>query len=381
MRSSPERRRVAFLFLGETLLIPHLYPIVEALAAQAPALLITLWVATATHEALLRRWTAALRHGGVRIRRASGFRADPDPRAVAEGRNPTLPNKLMMLARLVPHLLGERVVVCAEQTSLWIPTLAPFLPMRFVKTSHGVGSMSARDDRRRRAAWRTLVPSERERRTYLDRGMAPGRIVATGYVKSGFRQHSHAAAAPLFAEPRPVVLYAPHWQRRRSSWWAWGEEIVRRLAADGRWNLIFAPHQRLAETAPEVRDLMAELAGHPNVHCDLDSFAMVDGSYTDAADLYLGDTSSLVIEYLARPRPCVFLNPWGHAWECDPSYDQWRCGEVVRSLVDLAPALVRAPSHHVLFAALQRDLAQSALGDTSGSAPARAAAEILKALG
>ena len=31
MTSPPPRGKVAFLFLGETLLIPHLYPIVEAL--------------------------------------------------------------------------------------------------------------------------------------------------------------------------------------------------------------------------------------------------------------------------------------------------------------------------------------------------------------
>ena len=36
-------QKVAFLFLGETLLIPHLYPIVEALVAVAPDLPIDLW--------------------------------------------------------------------------------------------------------------------------------------------------------------------------------------------------------------------------------------------------------------------------------------------------------------------------------------------------
>ncbi len=355
---------VAFLFLGETLLIPHLYPIVEALAADGDVA-IDLWVATSVHEQLLTRWSAGL--AGVRIRRVPGFRRLP---AGADGRNPPLPAKIPTLIRLIPHLLRARAVVCAEQTSLWLPRALPFLPP-FVKTSHGVGSMSARDDPRRRAARVMLVPSERERGTYLARGFASDRVIATGYVKSAFRQRSLATLP--FAEPKPVVLYAPHWQRHRSSWWHWGAETVRRIADDGRWNLVFAPHQRLVEGAPEVRQVMTDLAGRPNVHCDIDGFAMVDGSYTAAADLYLGDTSSQVIEFLSRPRPCVFLNAGGVDWRADPSYAQWHCGEVVDDPADLLAALARAPAIHSGFAAEQARFAADSLGDTGGAAPARAA--------
>ena len=44
-------QRVAFLFLGESLLIPPLLPIVDALAELAPALPIDLWVRDAATEA------------------------------------------------------------------------------------------------------------------------------------------------------------------------------------------------------------------------------------------------------------------------------------------------------------------------------------------
>ena len=74
--------------------------------------------------------------------------------AGADGRNPPLPAKIPTLIRLIPHLRRARAVVCAEQTSLWLPRALPFLPP-FVKTSHGVGSMSARDDPRRRAGPRS----------------------------------------------------------------------------------------------------------------------------------------------------------------------------------------------------------------------------------
>ncbi|SFP67201.1 hypothetical protein [Sphingomonas rubra] len=373
---SKRERPIAVLFLGETLLIPHLWPIAAALAAAGAR--VDLWVATGVHEALLTRWSAGM--VGVRIRRAPGFRPLADGSGDgtnngAEGRNPPLPAKIPTLLRLLPRLLGARAVLCAEQTSLWLPRLFPWLPVPFVKTSHGVGSMSARDDPRRRAAALMLVPSERERATYLQRGFSPARVLATGYAKAGFAERTYRALP--FADGKPVVLYAPHWQRHRSSWWDWGDALVRAIAADGRWNLVFAPHQRLAETAPAVRETMAAVAGLPNVHCDLDGFAMVDGSYTAAADIYLGDTSSQVVEFLGRPRPCVFLNPRGVAWQDDPAYAQWACGEVVTAIDAVLPALARAPALHPDFAETQRTFATDSLGDASGDGGARAAAAIL----
>ncbi len=365
-------RKVAFLFLGETLLIPHLYPIVEALAAAEPDLPIELWVSTSMHEALLGGWSEML--PGVRIRRAPGFRTLT---GYDDGRNPPVPAKLPTLLRLLPHLLRTPVVVCAEQTSLWLPAMVP-LRTRFIDTFHGAGSMMARGHWRRRAGWRTLVAAERDRQALIAGGDAPERVVTTGYVKAAFRQRTPAAR--LFADTKPVILYTPHWQAHRSSWWTWGPAVVERIRADGRYNLIFAPHQRLVERAPELRAFVAGLAGAAGVHADLDSFAMVDGSYTAAADLYLGDTSSQVVEYMMRPRPCVFLNALGASWRSDASYAMWEAGDVVESLDALIPAIDRAPIRHDDYAAFQRAFVQTALGDVSGLAPARAAAIVIEAL-
>lgn len=359
---------VAFLFLGETLLIPHLFPVMEALVAAEPALRVDAWVATSMHEALIRNWLGEGTR--VRIRRAPGYR---DLGAWEAGRNPPLPAKLPLLARLAPRLLTTRVVVSAEQTSLWIPALLP-TRARFVNILHGAGSMMNRDDRRRKAAALTIVAAERERQALAAHGVDPAGIAVTGYIKAGFRQRTHASLA--FAHDRPTILYAPHWQRHRSSWWDWGEAAIGAILASGRYNLIFAPHQRLVEKAPDVRAFAATLAGRGDVHVDLDSFAMVDGSYTAAADLYLGDTSSQVIEFLMRPRPCVFLNPAAVAWVDDPAYAQWACGPVVDRLDDLLPTLAAAPARHGDYTAVQTRFATESLGDASGDAPARAAAAI-----
>jgi len=367
------RKKVAFLFLGETLLIPHLFPIVEQLAEIDPGLPIDLWVSTSLHEDMLVTWTVD--YPEVRVRRAPGFR-----RAFANsiaGPSP-LPAKLPMLLRLAPRLARVPVVVCAEQTSLWLPRLVPWFPSRFVKTSHGVGSMSARDDSRRMAAFQTLVPSEQERRTYLDRGMASDRIVATGYVKSAFRQRTPLRS--LFDYERPTILYNPHWQPHRSSWPDWGRSVVDFLSAQTEWNVILAPHQRLVERAPEVRAVLTSVANLPHVHVDLDSFAMVDGSYTSAADLYLGDTSSQLIEFLAKPRPAVFLNPFGRTWEADPNFEMWHAGEVVTDLTTLPAAIARARPSHASFLETQRRIADNALGGTDDLGARRAAKQVLRIL-
>ncbi|HEY8591456.1 MAG TPA: hypothetical protein VIL42_01170 [Sphingomicrobium sp.] len=372
----PSGAPVAFLFLGETLLIPHLYPIVEALAADAPNLPIDCWVATSVHEGLIGGWLAeAGLKERVRVRRVPGFLSLPE---LKRGENPALPPKIPTLLRLLPHLMRARLIVCAEQTSLWLPRMLPFLRRRFIKTSHGVGSMSARDDARRRAAYRMLVPSQREKDTYLVRGFGDEQVVVTGYVKAGFR----ALAEPrrLFADDRPVVVYAPHWQRHRSSWWAWGREIVAMLGGQERFNVILAPHQRLVEKAPDVRDVLAGVAALPHVHVDTDSFSMVDGTYMAAADIYLGDTSSQVVEFLMRPRPCVFLNPDKLDWQATDDHGFWECGEVIDELSQLMAALERAPDEHGRYKELQRSFAADALGDASPAAAHRAAAAIIAAL-
>ena len=371
-RSPPTGRPLAFLFLGETLLIPHLYPILESLARELPAQPIDAWVATATHEALIGRWVREQGLGNVRLRRAPGWRATPDPE---RGANPRLPAKLPMLARLAPRLSRAAAVVCAEQTSLWLPrVLGTRLLPPFIKTSHGVGTMSARDDRRRHAAALTLVPSEAERNTYLSRGMPPERIVATGYVKAAFRHL--ATCKPDFANPRPVILYNPHWQRHRSSWWDWGQQAIERILSSARFNLIFAPHQRLLENATELAGVCDELSRRDDAVCDLDSFAAVDGSYPRAADIYLGDTSSQVLEFLQRPRPACFLNPRGLDWRDDPALAMWKCGEVLSTLDDLVPALENAAAGRLVYGEEQARLVESWLGPADGSGADRAAAAI-----
>ncbi len=80
----------------------------------------------------------------------------------------------------------------------------------------------------------------------------------------------------------------------------------------------------------------------PNIHIDLGSRASTTMAYTDRADIYLGDASSQVYEFLRRPRPCVFLNAHGFPWQSDPNFAHWRAGPVIDDPAELGLALAKA---------------------------------------
>jgi hypothetical protein len=195
----------------------------------------------------------------------------------------------------------------------------------------------------------------------------------------------------LFTEERPVVLYNPHW-RIASSWPLWGERVLRFFAESRDYNLIFAPHVNLFGRVVDPA-LLAPFRGLPNVHVDVDSPRLLDLSYADVADLYLGDASSQLFEFLAlRRRPAVFLDPWGISRGANPPEkavrlgpdgkvalaDGWRCGEVVTELAELAPALARALAAPDAFRAAQDAAVAEQLGVTGEPSGRRAAAAILE---
>ncbi len=100
--------------------------------------------------------------------------------------------------------------------------------------------------------------------------------------------------------------------------------------------------------------------------------------YTEVADVYIGDVSSQVYEFLRRPRPCVFLNFQGVAWEGDDNYAHWRLGQVIRSPKQLGPALDRAFAMQPMFEGPQREALAFSIDETGEAASERQARAILE---
>jgi hypothetical protein len=198
-------------------------------------------------------------------------------------------------------------------------------------------------------------------------------------------------AERLFANARPTVLYNPHW-RVASSWPAWGERILELFAASPDYNLVFAPHVNLFGRRVDA-GVLDRFRGLPNVHLDVDGPRLLDLSYAGAADLYLGDASSQLLEVLAlRRRPCVFLDPHGLSRGSTPDakavrlspigrevlFEGWRCGEVVTRFEELSAAIARALAAPGAFRAPQDAVVADQLGATGAPAGPRGAAAILE---
>ena len=106
----------------------------------------------------------------------------------------------------------------------------------------------------------------------------------------------------------------------------------------------------------------------------------MDSSYVSAASIYVGDVSSQVYEFIATPRPCVFLNAHHVDWRNDPNYVHWHLGDVVDDPSQLMSVIAAASERHSLYRERQEDLASATLGDRSGSPSQRAADAVLRFL-
>ena len=95
----------------------------------------------------------------------------------------------------------------------------------------------------------------------------------------------------------------------------------------------------------------------PNVHIDTGSLASIDITYTDAADIDLGNVSNRVYEFPLKPRPCILLNAHNVAgWGRDEGCRFWYAGEIVNDVAALPSALARAHGLHLRYAGIRKRL-------------------------
>src|ERR1700752_1236076 len=69
-------------------------------------------------------------------------------------------------------------------------------------------------------------------------------------------------------------------------------------------------------------------------------------TYTDLANVYVGDVSSQVYEFLRPPRPCLFLNTYRVEHAGKANYAHWAAGPVIDDLRQLEFALRFAIDAH-----------------------------------
>lgn len=284
------------------------------------------------------------------------------------------------------------VLVVAEKTSLILRTRYGLKRLKILHTRHGAGDRAIGFDRASAGFDHVLVSGAKVRdRLVNETGLAPERLSIVGYPK--FDLFADEQWEPPFpVVDRPIVLYNPHVSPHLSSWYDMGVEVLDWFASQSRYNLIFAPHVMLFERpfAVTVDKLRIDRPGRipeairraPSIHVDLGSRLSTTMAYLNRADIYLGDVSSQVYEFLVRPRPCVFLNPHRFDWTGDPNFAVWSAGPVIDNVSELGPALERAQAEQeTRFAPIQRELFAYSLDLTDVPSSTRAAAAIARAAG
>ena len=282
-------------------------------------------------------------------------------------------------------------LVVAEKTSLLLKTHYGLNDLKIIHTRHGAGDRAIGFNRHSAQFDHVLVSGTKIRQRLIrEAGVAPERMSLIGYPKFDLMPDP-APRLPFQDNGKPTVLYNPHPSPHLSSWYAQGRAVLEHFLRDDRYNLIFAPHvmlfhRRFVVTIDKFRVDRAgaidqRFRDAPNILVDLGSAASTDMTYTAAADIYLGDVSSQVYEFLYRPRPCLFLDAHATRWAGDANYAHWQAGEVVTDTQGLGAALDRAVAQHDLYRPVQRALFQRSFELTAERSAVRAARAVMSVLG
>lgn len=342
-------KKVCFLYIAQTHQILHSLSIAIELARNWPQFQVDLAATSPAHLDYIEEALAKL--GGAPVRpRLLG------PRWLREfhpGEASTPPKAAMLLANL-RVFAGYDAVVAPERTTALIRRLGVKRPL-LVYTQHGAGDRGGPFEPRLGVFDLVMAAGPKQRDRMVPAFVRPENCAMVGYPKFDMVEALSPHPRSPFADDRPVVVYNPHFDPRLSSWPRWGLEVIEQIADDGRFNLIFAPHVRLFDqpAAPDHTPLQ-RFEGHPRVHVDLGGPAAIDMTYTRVADVYLGDVSSQIYEFLRTPRPAVFLNAHRVAWRGDESYRHWLYGPVLDSAAGLPAAIASAIADHGDYIAEQQ---------------------------
>ncbi len=167
-----------------------------------------------------------------------------------------------------------------------------------------------------------------------------------GYQKFDIIKKIQKNKKKLFNNNKPIVLYNPHFKPHLSSYFKFGDQILEYFYQNPEYNLIFAPHMNLF--SPNIKgsqnpeSIKQKYFEAPNIIIDFGSEKSVDMTYTLNADVYLGDVSSQVYEFLLqKPKPVIFINAHDFNWHNDIHFQNWHLGKVIKNLEDLPELLLK----------------------------------------
>ena len=351
----PAMIRIAFLALAEAHQHLHWIPAALRLAAE-PGVRVDVLGASCAGLKLVERFDPERRLRLVRLA-LPGRRPD--------GLFEHHPRRLSVLLHHF-RLMRYDAIVTTETSSSVVKRL-PWFRVPLIHLKHGAGDSEVGYNDKHRHFDLTLVNGLKDKQRLIAKGLARAdQVAVVGYAKFELV----APPQPLFDDAKPVALYNAHAKPPGSTWFDHAPALVAEMERIKDWNFIVAPHVKLTGGPVVTSDA-------PNIRIDRGSIASIDMSYTQGADVYIGDASSQVYEFLRQPRPCIFLNLDKVEWRGVERFTHWSLGQVIEEVSELGPALARAAALQPGFEPIQREALAMSIDPSPIPASERQAAAIL----
>ncbi len=348
--------KIAFVFNHEAHhQIAHAAPVLNALAEQAAPL--ELYAVTTSSQAigLVRSFLSPHAKNAVTIHQLEL----PAPfQQLARLADKIVPmSRLATLARHRNFLAQFDALVSPEATILHLRNKLGVTRPKYIYTNHGAGDRSISVHPALGQFDLLLLSGPKLRDRLVQMKIATlEQCALIGYAKFDACAKTIAQPPSFFSNGRPTVLYNPHFDPKLSSWYKMGRGVLDFFAESAEYNLVFAPHVMLFQKRLHASvehwhirwrsDLADSYRTKSNILVETGSIRSTDMSYTMSADIYLGDASSQLYEFLVKPRPCLFLNSHRAKWRGNADYMHWNAGPVLSDLSTFGSDLQQAIATH-----------------------------------
>ena len=167
-------------------------------------------------------------------------------------------------------------------------------------------------------------------------GINKNKLNIIGHPKLEWQNMMNNNIKSFFNNDNPTFYYNPHWDLSLSSYKKWGKDIIQYFQNNKQYNLIFSPHPLIKNYSSRNNiDIDIDKIKSNNIIVDFYSNDTIDGSYLNVADVYIGDGSSMVTDFIIKKnKSCIFINSHNIDWQNNKSFEFWNCGKVINKLTE-----------------------------------------------
>lgn len=195
------------------------------------------------------------------------------------------------------------------------------------------------------------------------------------YCKFDYLFYNPKEKLNIFNNDLPVILYNPHYNKKISSFYRDAEKIVNTILESKKYNIILSPHP-LINKWYFLERIKLHFPKSERLFKDWSSIHKVNFDYMKIADIYLGDVSSSIYEWLYFNKPMIFYNSHNVDWKKNPYYRFWNLGYVVNNIEELMEYLDMPINDPDPFKKVRLETKNYVFGEIDGKASYRAALKL-----